>query len=330
MNERWIDYLRATAVMLVFWRHWFGWRSSNIFDTKTLQLIGIYGVIIFFVITSYVLVLSVRRVEGRALNGYAQFIIRRVFRIYPLAIFVVLAAYLLNDLVDTRVVLLSNLLLVQNIVGVKSIIGPLWTLPIEFQMYLFLPIVAAVFISVRRFLTLYAFAVTFGAILIYNKSSGLDVFIWSPVFLVGAACANLGKKIKINTSVVIFFFISSFFSYLWLGRYSQVLGAYIPAILLGVPLLAVDMNRNIFLDELVGYVSKISYGIYLFHGLIIDILSQYVELSSFAALIIYIAGTLFLATLSHKYLERPMIELGKSLSYRIVKIGRNQEGRRSA
>jgi peptidoglycan/LPS O-acetylase OafA/YrhL len=80
--------------------------------------------------------------------------LRRVFRIYPLSVIVVLAVfsfqiprYVFPDghvyfTGSDRLGLASQLLLIQNVVvsnGGSQMIGVLWTLPLELQMYLLLP-----------------------------------------------------------------------------------------------------------------------------------------------------------------------------------------------
>ena len=76
--------------------------------------------------------------------------IRRCFRIYPLAILVVMFAYLFripsdlqfgqfNLLHQSAGNLLANILLIQNVTRQKANPGILWSLPLEIQMYLALP-----------------------------------------------------------------------------------------------------------------------------------------------------------------------------------------------
>ncbi len=111
--------------------------------------IGIFGVLLFFVHTSLVLMYSMER---SALSGLAlikNFYVRRFFRIYPLSVLTVLAAVALHLYATGRGIdfgprpgafeLISNLLLIQNLTYSPSVVGPLWTLPLEVQMYLLLP-----------------------------------------------------------------------------------------------------------------------------------------------------------------------------------------------
>lgn len=150
-NSANLDFLRTFAVLLVVIRHLmsvFGFEGSRwIFP----QAIGIFGVLLFFVHTSLVLMFSLERQTQRlgTRHFYTTFLVRRVFRIYPLSICVVLlvafaaarwpAASGLGEHL-TAVGVLSNIFLVQDFAHQPNIIGVLWSLPLEMQMYLFLPV----------------------------------------------------------------------------------------------------------------------------------------------------------------------------------------------
>src|SRR6202142_3808630 len=139
-----LDLLRTIAVLLVLVNHLTRHYHYDRFDG-----VGIFGVLLFFVHTSLVLMYSMQRSH---LTGFAlikDFYIRRFFRIYPLSILAVLLAVALHLHADGRglaigarpgpIEFFSNLFLVQNLTYSNSIIGPLWSLPLEVQMYLFLP-----------------------------------------------------------------------------------------------------------------------------------------------------------------------------------------------
>ena len=103
------------------------------------------GVLFFFVHTSLVLLLSMQRTKADKLT--LGFYIRRAFRIYPLCwtcIILVLATGF-TDVAHEKIVQMGwrgigvNMLLVQNAIRYPNVEMPLWSLPWEVQMYLFLP-----------------------------------------------------------------------------------------------------------------------------------------------------------------------------------------------
>src|SRR5690348_12512925 len=87
-----LDLLRAVAVLFVLISHCL--RVAGLFDRPALRIWGIsnlghFGVLMFFIHTSLVLMMSLERLSKSGGSTAARFYIRRAFRIYPLAIFAV-------------------------------------------------------------------------------------------------------------------------------------------------------------------------------------------------------------------------------------------------
>ncbi len=139
-----LDLLRSCAVLLVACSHFvptcLRWSDHGM---------GRLGVMVFFVHTCLVLMMSMERGLVAELPSIRTFYLRRAFRIYPLSILTVLAVTCLHIPVDpfcpfqhpSGVELLSNLGLIQNLTRARSLVGPLWSLPWEVQMYFALPFV---------------------------------------------------------------------------------------------------------------------------------------------------------------------------------------------
>ena len=168
-----LDFLRSVAVLLVIGFHLaklFNWQFGRLRVTD----FGLLGVMLFFVHTTVVLMFSLERQRASS-NAplFLPFMVRRCFRIYPFAILVVTFVYLFripSDLQFGRFDLLqqnpgnfiANLLLIQNVTLQKANPGPLWSLPLEIQMYLVLP---ALFVFASRL----------------KSPWGMIVFWWSAV-----------------------------------------------------------------------------------------------------------------------------------------------------
>ena len=114
-----LDLVRAVAVLCVFAAHFRDLITGT--GAHISWAIGQMGVLIFFVHTSLVLMMSLER-SGRNLQGrtlVADFYLRRFFRIYPLSIVCVTVAFL--ELVPTRMeswpwsTFVSNLALTLNL-----------------------------------------------------------------------------------------------------------------------------------------------------------------------------------------------------------------------
>lgn len=132
------------AVLLVFTGHLM--LTAGI---RGLGDVGHFGVLLFFVHTSLVLMLSMERMSLTGGELYSAFLIRRFFRIYPLSVLAVLSALAFHfpsaPWVSGYVGTgwrenLSNILLIQNITHSGSVLAVLWSLPFEIQMYLVLPL----------------------------------------------------------------------------------------------------------------------------------------------------------------------------------------------
>jgi peptidoglycan/LPS O-acetylase OafA/YrhL len=141
-----LDFLRSIAVLLVLVDHLFI-AAGLAGKFPSAFVLGHLGVLLFFVHTSLVLMLSLERSDERtSRNVFRDFYIRRAFRIYPLSIacVVLVCAFQVPFMPNTFFTrtpfqILTNLLLVQNVAGQPSVIGPLWSLPLEVEMYIALP-----------------------------------------------------------------------------------------------------------------------------------------------------------------------------------------------
>jgi peptidoglycan/LPS O-acetylase OafA/YrhL len=264
-----LDLLRTCAVSFVVLAHvqdfvpgW-GWGFN-------VHPLGRMGIALFFVHTTLVLMMSLER-HGSAAG---PFLIRRFFRIYPLSMFMVLLMALLAwvgsrpiDLVGMA----SNLLLVQNITGYLSSPAPLWTLPYEVQMYMFLPALYAVTRSARPVLwtAVICSGVLATALLAWAASVDLSVFIFVPCFLPGVLAFVLGRRCRARFNPLVLFAgiaaAAVATTALVDARVSETPLFWGVCLILGI---AIPMCREITSKPLARFanvVATYSYGIYLTH-----------------------------------------------------------------
>ena len=201
------------AVLMVVVRHVLAMFDPRPHWWLDLQALGIFGVLLFFVHTSLVLMASLSK-AGRSTQDFkarrwTAFIIRRIFRIYPLSIAVVLLTYFvlvpaadataaaagIVDLVHARD-LWANLLLVQDLTRSPSILAPLWSLPAEVQMYLLLPLL---FYLVERggiraiVRVVWPLSVVV-AIVAWKLDLRFTVARYAPCFVAGVGCFGLLRR----------------------------------------------------------------------------------------------------------------------------------------
>jgi peptidoglycan/LPS O-acetylase OafA/YrhL len=283
--------------------------------------IGIFGVLLFFVHTSLVLMYSMQRSGLAGLTLIKNFFVRRWFRIYPLSILAVLAAVALHLHANGRGIsfgprpgpleLTSNLLLTQNLTFSDSIIGPLWSLPIEVQMYLFLPFL---FLWRQRSLVKLIFLwVVFGALghfpLAWPALGWLSLLLYIPNFLSGVIAFGLPEKRILP-------------SYLW-PPFILLLGAmyaFHPGRRFGSELclllgLMIPRFKEIGFHplQLVSkWIATYSYGIYLAHSFCI-----WFALTVWHSWGLFVLMMAILPVVLYHAVEHPAIKIGTRLANRV-------------
>jgi peptidoglycan/LPS O-acetylase OafA/YrhL len=309
-----LDFLRSMAVLMVLFGHLT--RHYHI-DFN----IGIFGVLLFFVHTSLVLMHSMQRSRLTGLTLVKDFYIRRFFRIYPLSILAVLTAVLLHLHADGRglaiaprpgaLELVSNLLLIQNLTLSDSVIGPLWSLPLEVQMYLVLPFL---FLWKKRsFWWLLGLWLVCGLLGHFPQTipalAWFSLLLYIPNFLPGIMAFTLPEKRIIPSYLWPVFIILIAAIFLW--NPSRRIGAGL-CLLLG---LAIPRFKEITFRPLKFISHRIatySYGIYLGHSFFI-----WFALTRHHSWILFWLMWLVIPVVLYHAFEHPAIELGRKLAEKL-------------
>ena len=294
------------------------------------------GVLIFLVHTALVLMGSLERSRDTREGWPARFYVRRAFRIYPLAIASILLVLALRIPAHTphpglvarffppdTVTLVSNLLLAQNLIGARDVLGVLWTLPIEVQMYFTLPFC---FVVARRSVSGVAWLLATGAIAAIAWSAHANVpglwrltmLIFVPCFLSGVlAYALLRHSITPRISGGLWFvavtaLLAGFF--VTRSHYEQPLPQWAFCLALG---LIIPFGREIAesgISRLAHAIAKYSYGIYLLHIPLLWI--AFVPFGSAPRSVQWLVFSGLMVTVpwfAFQFIERPGIWLGQRL-----------------
>jgi peptidoglycan/LPS O-acetylase OafA/YrhL len=311
-----LDVLRSMAVLMVLINHLTRHYRWNRFDD-----LGIFGVLLFFVHTSLVLMYSMQRSGLTGASLFRDFYIRRFFRIYPLSILTVLAAVALHLHSDGRglafgsrpgaLELTSNLLLVQNLTHANSIVGPLWSLPLEVQMYLALPFL---FLWRRRslgwLLALWLACGLLGHFVQTIPALGwFTLMLYVPNFLPGVIAFALPEKRSLPSFCWPLFVLLLTGAYLWSP--SRRMGATL-CLLLG---LALPRFREITFRPLTLIANRIatySYGIYLGHSFFI-----WYAFTRHDSWILFWLMWVIIPVILYHALEHPAIQLGRKVAERV-------------
>ncbi len=322
-----LDFLRANAVLMVLVFHvpgFFGIRWVGPFD---LEAMGHLGVLLFFVHTCFVLMLSLERQQAKfgRQRFFLIFMVRRCFRIYPLSLLTVAVIALFKlplagqpwsmhwSPMSGREIL-SNLLLVQNVTGSTSIPAPLWSLPFEMQMYLILP---ALFLLTRRLKSALKLAVgcllLTGVVLVWIHSGHGYNLQYVPCFLPGILAYKLSLRPGLGWPFRGFAALlwSSVGVFMMLGTLQA---AWIVCFTLGAAIPQFAEMHSSWLRHASHLIARYSYGIYLTHYFCIWL--AFVKLQSLPRVgqcLVFVATVWLVPVFLYHFLELPLTNAGKKL-----------------
>jgi peptidoglycan/LPS O-acetylase OafA/YrhL len=324
-----LDLLRSFAVLAVLVFHlllWFGHGRVP----HGLVYLGHWGVLVFFVHTSIVLMASLER-QARGAGGrvsLADFLIRRAFRLLPLAwvTIAVIVSFALpvghlqagrfTPVSTAPLDVVQNLLLIQNLGGAESLEAPLWSLPYEMQMYLVLP---ALFWLMARSRTPLAMLALWGAVTAVAALRGHDAEVglidYAPCFLAGVAGYGIARArpaLRIPAVVWPLAIAGATALYLLRPRLSH---GWIGCLAIALAAVVVRELPDGRVRWLCQRIARYSYGVYLVHFVLIwfafDRLAGLPEPARFA---VFAALVIALPIALYHGVERPMIKVGERVA----------------
>ena len=352
-----LDLLRSLAVLSVV--AWHCYQQSVVFHLAAynpsvenfLVNLSFTGVMFFFVHTCLVLMLSMHRAPDE--HRGRTFLIRRAFRIYPLC-WATIALALATGLTDEQAGnfhalgwrgVAVNLLLVHNILrGCVSVIGPLWSLDWEVQMYLILPFMFAMLRKYSHLLVV--FSVWMGASLLAVAGTQpslprlFHAAVFPPMFIGGMVAYKLLMRQAMQQHKPLFpswgWPLAVIGLFTLQGQLVSALHPYIPSQVTGINLyespqsaganaciclilaLAIPAFGQLRAGWIVypaNQIAKYSYGVYLLHIPALIFVLRYMPglpLALKAAAFLFL--TALLSFVSFHAIENPLIRLGKRLT----------------
>ena len=271
-----LDVLRAVAVMCVFTAHLLHFSTGH--HTAFQRHMGQLGVIMFFVHTTLVLMFALERSKLAGLPLFLSFYTRRVFRIYPLCTVVVLLEYLIHYRPEPDLPLLyqawthrdlaANLTLTQNLFHAQNFISVLWTLPLEVQMYVFLPFlfVALRWRSMGPVLLVWLASIPL-ALLQLHHLPRLNLLGFAPCFLAGVIAWRLGAANRTQLPGWLWPACIGVVSLIWFAgdRQHEMYFRWVFCLALGLTIPYFAEVSSAGVRAVAKTIAKYSYGIYLTH-----------------------------------------------------------------
>ncbi len=319
-----LDFLRATAVCCVYVNH-FSWAAG--FGNP--GSLGRFGVILFFVHTSLVLMSSLQRLELSGLRKpwalVTAFGIRRFFRIYPLSVFCVLLAPIFlipaSPLVPYRWFgaghFLSNVALTQPLTESPNVYNVLWSLPLEVEMYCLLPFLYMLLRRPGKYRSLGLWVCACASAVIMPRfSQRLIVFSFAPCFVAGVLAFDLSRTARPRLPawlwpIAVFTVILGFGPLDDIPLHSKIHRAWVLAFCLGLTIPCFRQLRWAPIKRISHVIAKYSYGLYLSHNAIFWLAFDRLRGLAWPARILVVAsGSIGLPVALYHLIEKPLIDVG--------------------
>jgi peptidoglycan/LPS O-acetylase OafA/YrhL len=347
-----LDALRFIAFFLVFWHHGFQSVFADLFTSHFAQRVvfaltttGGVGVHVFFVISGFLITyLMIREKESTGKVSVPFFYVRRILRIWPLYYFVMIIGIWVLPLVSNTFLFRGsiplNLTFLNNFDHTPNIstnVGVGWSVAIEEQFYLFWPLIFVLAANYRRLLwvslSLYLISVTYVIIYKYDAyEASLGNLLYLMTGCMGAILYSQKDEFAAlfrNKSVLWVTVVSAISLLILKEVYSPL---YYPALIL-LPacylywiIYAVDQGSdNGPVSNLFAYLGKYTYGMYLFHPILItgtkiafDKLSlNYTQNKGVAVAtgIVALLLTIVVAILSYELVEKRILTLKERFAF---------------
>jgi peptidoglycan/LPS O-acetylase OafA/YrhL len=306
------------------------------------------GVILFFVLSGFLITFLLLKEKKVSSNiNIRNFYIRRVLRIWPIYYTVIIVTCFLLGYVPTigykRQTLIPSIslfaLMMANISYVLyyfTSLAPLWSVGVEEQFYLFWPLVVNKLKNIPLFLFIFIFTYIF---LTYGLHIFANSFWYQIVRLTSFDCMAFGAF-----GACLVFYKSKYLRYIYhpVVQVVAIVLVLVPEVYykfvniprpvrreyFGLLFLVVILNvstnsRSILIleNKVLDYLGKISYGIYVYHMLIISILAMLLHpyLSVIGSVDFYVLMyvsvvfvTLAISSISYFYYESRFLRLKKA------------------
>jgi peptidoglycan/LPS O-acetylase OafA/YrhL len=342
-----LDTIRAVAAIIVVIAHIE--QLKNDYNLPNIEHLAFFkntgghtAVILFFVLSGYLItILLLKEKNSKRGIDFKKFYLRRILRIWPLYFSIIFLSYFLLDNKYDSLSWIMCLTILPNIAHVTGhgwIGSPqIWSIGVEEQFYLGWPIIISkvkkwllgilitllIAISILPHIILYVlhhfFDNTSHVVLITNLFSVLKFNCMAIGGIIAYLYYTEHALVKVLKNIFLAYAIILCTLVFWLlGITMHYFTSEVYAMLFSIIILNISTNPNINLDnKLFTFLGKISYGIYMFHWIIILLIikpvSVFFEYGSIIGNVIFYIGvlglTILISYVSYTYFESRFLNL---------------------
>lgn len=283
---------------------------------------GFLGVELFFIISGFVIFMTIEKIETTS-----EFLYKRFIRLFPIYWVCLLLSFMIVRIggLTNRIVgyedLLVNFTMFQALFGVKNVDGSYWSLFYELIFYIFIAFLIlfrlkAHWQTICILWLIATIGINLGNIQSYTLNTILLLSNYNCLFIIGICFYKLfSDKNSMLTHLIIFGALAAFLffrTYQANAKYEILI--ITSFILLFYSFVYLDLK---FLElEFFQFFGKISYVLYLIHQNIGYVIIKYMIASynpeHFYFLLVPLLIIIFLAYVIHKFIEKPLEKILKN------------------
>lgn len=350
-----LDYLRGLMALSVMIYHYLSWGVGPVGSEYLIGKLGIYAVSMFYILSG----LSLGLVYYGRINtasDVGSFVIKRVFRIFPL-FWLVLTAYLCASYAafifggksfdaDPLKVFLNYSLLFGFVDPAAYFTTGAWSIGNEMVFYALLPFVfllsnrsawalpIAVIASIAAGVYFAVYRLDFSDPLVGQWGTYINPFNQLFLFMAGVALGVYGKRVKVNSVAAVALLVLSFLAFYFYPASGDTIG-----IVTGAGRFVLSFSCIVFVAGLyfwnpsfkaaparvLGFFGSACYSIYLLHPLVAKVVVPLLAKLGVNTALGYTAAavvTLAVSWVVFNWLEKPMMNAGKKVATAFTGKGR--------
>jgi peptidoglycan/LPS O-acetylase OafA/YrhL len=336
--------------------------DNKLFGIITFKIsqLGLKGVELFFILSGYLITRILLNTKDSP-NYFKSFYMRRILRIFPLYYFVLFVSFFIlpyfisidagtQQIIDSQWKLwtyTSNVFFIDPVkwdISSFPNFGHFWSLAVEEHFYIVWPFIIYYFRN-KKVITIMWLIFLF-SMLSWILGFSESIFNWTTLKYSGALALGgilayyeyqnietlekLYTKTKRYTILLLLLFLISAFIPRSFGEFGTIAGYVISLVLFSnLVLMAIFGNQKIktFFDhKILFFIGKISYGIYIYHGLLRPYFKEFIYdpmyvlvgggiLTSIIYTVLMTMISIFIAFLSWEFFEKHFLQLKKYFNY---------------